>query len=172
MNNKSDIPLLPVYFDKYINLVQEENLFDAFENSIEFLENIDLAKISSVQYKSYRAGKWTVNEVIQHIADVERVLSAGVLMFARGEKSHIIDFDEELLAKNSRANQKDLKMILDELIAVRKATFSLFDTFEQDEYQKTGINWKFEISVLAMGFNIIGHQIHHFDMIESNYLTL
>lgn len=40
------------------------------------------------------------------------------------------------------------------------------------DYSKVGINWKHQINVLAMGFNIIGHQIHHLNFIEDMYYPL
>src|SRR5262249_38538943 len=38
--------------------------------------------------------------------------------------------------------------------------------------QNTGINWKYEISDLAKGFTVIGHQIHHLKIIEEKYYPL
>jgi len=35
-----------------------------------------------------------------------------------------------------------------------------------------GISWKYETSVLAMGFMMIGHQIHHLKVIEEKYFPL
>lgn len=163
---------MPEYFDRYINLVEEENLLESFENSIKFLENLDVNKLNLLEKKVYAEGKWTVNEIIQHITDIERLLVAGVLRFARGEKTYIIGFNEDEIAKNSKANHRNISMIINELISVRKSTFELYKTFDKEDFAKTGMNWKHEISVLAMGFNIIGHQIHHFNVIKEKYWNL
>lgn len=171
MQNKSNL-VMPEYFDRYINLVEEENLLESFENSIKFLENLDMDKLNLLNMKVYEEGKWTVNEIIQHITDIERLLVAGVLRFARGEKTYIIAFNEDEIAKNSKANNRSISMIINELISVRKSTFELYKTFDKEDFAKTGMNWKHEISVLAMGFNIIGHQIHHFNVIKEKYWNL
>jgi len=32
-----------------------------------------------------------------------------------------------------------------------------------------GVSWEYEISILGMGFMIIGHQAHHLNVIEERY---
>jgi hypothetical protein len=54
----------------------------------------------------------------------------------------------------------------------RLSTKALFESFDAETLQNTGVNWKYEISVLAMGFTIIGHQIHHLKIIEEKYYPL
>jgi hypothetical protein len=58
MLNKSDIAVMPEYFDRYINLVEDENLLTAFENSINFLENLDVQKLTQLKDKTYEAEKF------------------------------------------------------------------------------------------------------------------
>jgi hypothetical protein len=48
----------------------------------------------------------------------------------------------------------------------------LFNSFHDETLLRNAINWKYEISVLAMGFTIIGHQTHHLRIIEERYLPL
>lgn len=169
---KSDINPMPEYFDRYINLVEDIELEEAFEKSIVQLQLLDISTFVELKGKTYQEGKWTVNEIIQHIADIERLLCSGTLRFARDEKDFVISFDEDEMARKSKANSKSIKEIIDELIAVRQSTAALFKSFDAEDLLKTGINWKHRMSVLAMGFNIIGHQIHHLDFIDKKYLPL
>jgi hypothetical protein len=74
------------------------------------------------------------------------------------------------LAKDT--DQRTIDSLIDELKATRLSTKSLFESFEDQTLQNTGVNWKYEISVLAMGFTIIGHQIHHLRIIEEMYCPL
>ncbi|MNQ40397.1 DinB superfamily protein [compost metagenome] len=169
---KSELKTVPEYFDRYINLVEDIDLFEAFNKSIEELKNLDFNLFKKIGFKTYTLNKWTINEIIQHIADIERLLISGTLRFVRGDENFIISFDEENIAKNSKANEKDLRQIVNELISVRRSTIKLFETFDEEDFHKSGINWKYRISIEAMGFNIIGHQIHHINFIKDNYYQL
>jgi DinB superfamily len=169
---RTDIKTLPEYFDKYINLVSDIDLFEAFENSVKQIEVLDLLTIKLIGTKTYQPNKWTVKEILQHITDVERLLIAGTLRFVRNEKDFVIAFDENEIARQSKANDRTIEQILAELLAVRNSTIPFFKTFDKDDFQKSGINWKHRITVEAMGFNILGHQIHHLQFIENNYYPL
>jgi hypothetical protein len=71
-----------------------------------------------------------------------------------------------------KADQRAIASLIDELGITRLSTKGLFDSFGDQALQNSGINWKYEISVLAMGFTIIGHQIHHLKIIEERYYPL
>lgn len=172
MYNKTEITKMPFYFDRYIYLVEESNLKNAFENSIQVLENLDIDFYRSLQGKKYAEGKWTVNEIFQHVADFERVFAFRTLLFARNFPESQNGIDENRLAMHSKANTRDIKEIIDDLIIARKSSWSLFSSFDAEDLQKTGINWESEMSVLAMGFLMVGHQNHHMKVIKELYWNL
>jgi len=169
---RTELETIPEYFDKYINLVDDIDLFEAFNKSVYDLKALDFTLLQKIGFKTYAPNKWTINEIIQHITDIERLLISGTLRFVRGDENYIISFDEENIAKNSKSSEKEIENIIDELISVRQSTIKLFESFDQEDFQKSGINWKHRISIEAMGFNIIGHQIHHLNFIKNNYYQL
>lgn len=169
---RTEIKVLPDYFDRYINLVEDIDLFQAFEESLKQIEALDLQKVKLIGNKTYQADKWTIKEILQHVTDIERLLIAGTLKFARNENDFVIAFDEIEMARQSKANSKTIEQIITELIAVRKSTIELFSTFDELDFQKSGINWKHRITIEAMAFNIIGHQIHHIRFIENYYFSI
>jgi hypothetical protein len=71
-----------------------------------------------------------------------------------------------------KADQRAIESLIDELKITRLSTKALFESFDDEALQNTCINWKYEISVLAMVFTIIGHQIHHLKIIEERYCPL
>lgn len=169
---KSQIHPMPEYFGRYINLVEDIELTDAFKNSVDKINSLDLALLAKIGNRTYAPGKWTVNEIIQHITDSERILSYRTLLFAREDQTVPARFDEDLLAKNSKANSRTIAAITEELKAVRQSTIALFKTFDTADLQKTGMSWKDKMSVLAMGFAMIGHQVHHLNFIATHYHKL
>ncbi|MBA3692169.1 MAG: DinB family protein [Acidobacteria bacterium] len=166
---KSDINPMPQYFDRYINLVADVELSQAFDDSISQLNELDRNLLTRLDGKKYAPDKWTVKEILQHIIDFERILSYRALLFARREGSIPQGVDEKLLGANLNADKRLIDALVDELIIVRVSTKTMFDSFDDEMLQTGGTNWKYEISVLAMGFSIIGHQIHHLKIIEEKY---
>lgn len=169
---KSEINPMPEYFDRYINLCADKDLHELFTDSINQLKTIDYSLLTHLKNKRYLPGKWTVNDILQHITDIERLLCAGTLRFARNESSFVISFNENEMVKNSTANDRTIEALMNELISVRHSTISLYQSFDKSDLLKTGINWKHRISVLAMGFNIVGHQLHHLNIIKERYYPL
>ncbi len=163
---------MPQYYDRYINLAADIELDRAFQQSISQIRMLDLNLINKIGKKTYAPNKWTINEIIQHLIDWERIFCYRALLFARKVETNPPGFDENLMAANSKANNKNIIGIIDELKFVRQSTISLYKSFDKVDLLKTGINWKHEMSVLAMGFTILGHQIHHFDFMKTHYYML
>src|SRR5215213_10305437 len=163
--NKSFIDPMPEYFDRYINRVGDVELKKAFEISLKDILDLDINMLLKIGARSYEENKWTINEIFQHLIDAERILSFRTLLIARQDLSKPPGFDQEQLARNSRANSRTLHSILDELILVRKATMAMFNSFDDEILLHKGYNWKYEMNVLAMGFIIVGHQNVHVETI-------
>ncbi len=169
---KSDINPMPDYFDRYINLVADVELPQAFDDSIRQLDELDKNLLKKIGDTKPAPNKWTAKEIIQHVIDFERILSFRAMLFARREGSIPQSVDQDRLAKNMRAEKRLIDSLIAELKAVRASTKAMFDSFDEEMLLAKGTNWKYEISVLAMGFAVLGHQIHHFKIIEENYYSL
>lgn len=162
----------PEMFNHYIALVEDENLDLAFTNSIIDLWLLEMDWIEELKELRYEPGKWTVKEILQHLGDVERILCAGVLRVVRGEAGCNIEFNANDMVQQGRANEKGVEKIIEDLINVRKSTHSLYRTLSTEELQKDGIHWKHRVSVVTMGYIIIGHQEHHLKIIKEKYFPL
>jgi len=169
---KLDINPMPPYFDRYINLVDDVELQRAFADSIQQLNTLDKSLLSKLNGKRYAPEKWTVKEIFQHVIDWERILSYRALLFARHKGAISQAVDGDLFAANTSVERRTLDALVDELKTVRAATRAMFESFDDEMLLNTGINWKYEMSVLAMGFCLVGHQIHHLKIIEEKYFPL
>lgn len=169
---KSDINPMPEYYDRYINLNGDVELLEAFDESLRQLENFDLEALKKLGNKVYAPDKWTVKAIIQHMIDFERILGYRALLFARKDGNPRQGIDQGLIAETANADRRETEDLIDELKIVRLASKLLFASFDDQMLKTTGISWKYEIPVLALGFTIIGHQIHHFKVIEEKYFPL
>lgn len=169
---KSDIKRLPEYFDYYINLNEDIELTEAFNKSLKQIDELDINKLKRIGLKVYADGKWTINKIIQHLIDWERIWCYRTLIAVRSEGTNPTGLDHNIMADNSNADELTDEQLLAELRAVRLATKAMFDTFNDRILLS---NCKFnnnQMSVLAMGFNLLGHQIHHFKIINERYFPL
>ena len=169
---RSDITIMPEYFERYIRQVDDIELDDAFRKNLDRLATINLAKLKSLQNRSYAEGKWTIKDIFQHVIDTERVMAYRTLRYARRDGVIPQGYDQDLFASNANAENRTLEDILEELKQLHQATRLMFRSFDAETLQVTGINWNKEMSVLAMGFLITGHFIHHLKVIDEKYLPL
>ena len=166
---KSDIRILPEHFDQYITLVVEEELVISLQNTLKIEQIIDISLLNKKADYSYAPGKWSVKDVLQHLIDAERVLSYRALCFARNDQTELPGFDESQYGEHMMANWRTIDDLLIEMKVVRNATILLFKNFNDEMLLRKGICYKVKIDVLSLGFAIIGHQKHHFNIIKSKY---
>ncbi len=119
---------------------------------------------------AYAEGKWTINQVLQHIIDAERVFSYRAVRTARLDTTPMPGFDENTWA--AAANQTDRKWndLVEEFTSLRTATEWLFASLGDKELVFEGMASNTPINALALGYVIAGHVQHHMDIINERYL--
>lgn len=169
---KSDIVPMPEFFERYINLVEEDDLTEALINAQQVIEQLDRNMLRKIGSKVYAPGKWTVNDIFQHIIDNERIQSFRALWFARGDTHELPGYDEDNFAANARTDNRSIDDILDELLTVRKSTIQLFSSLEPEALKRVGTCFQRKVPVLGLGFMLAGHQIHHLRVLKERYEPL
>ncbi len=162
---------LPEYFDRYILKCDDVTLLESLEISLNELKNAPVDKWKALGDKVYAPGKWTVKDILQHIIDTERVFCYRALSFARGEKK-VMSYDEDDFAKSAQAINRTLEDLLEEAILLRQTTILLYKSFTDEMLSRTGMGFKGEYSVAAIGFIFGGHQRWHFGVIEERYFPM
>ncbi len=166
-----DLPYLPEFFDRYINLVPEElDLLDALESFKTVFDDLEDIIIPYENFR-YEEGKWTPKDIIQHIIDTERILSYRALAFSRGDINVLPGFDEERYARNTTAANRTVSDLLKEFKIVRSATIQLFKNMTDTMLLGEGICFNQKITSLALGFVIIGHPLHHINTLKERYFV-
>ena len=167
---RPDLSRVPEFYHNYISQVPEDDIIEAFKKEtlslIHFLETIPSDKFD---YR-YADGKWTIKEVLQHIIDGERVFDYRALCFARKDPSPLPGFDENIFAKNSKADRRNWNDVLEEFKVVRKGSEFLFTSFDDEQLNTSGIASSHSNYVLAFGYIVIGHSMHHQKIIKERYL--
>ena len=118
---------------------------------------------------AYAPGKWTLREVVSHIADGERVFAYRALRFGRGDRTPLPGFDQDLWVPESHAATRPWPDLLADLAAVRAATLHLFRSFAAADLERRGEASGFEVSVRAIAWILAGHELHHRRILVERY---
>lgn len=165
-----DLSRIAPFYHNYINQVKEDNISKAFDRYspalISFFEKIPAEKYD---YR-YAEGKWTIKEVLQHIIDAERIFCYRALRFARKDTTPLSGFDENLFAENAKITNRNWQDLLEEFKTVRKGSEYLFNSFDEEQLQLNGIASNTPTYVLGIGYILIGHSVHHQNVIQERYL--
>src|SRR5262245_43619843 len=84
----------PEYFEKYVSLVPEDDVFAALEPQSSLIEELAARVDPSRETFAYAPGKWSVRELLGHVGDGERVFAYRALTFSRFDPQSLPGFDE------------------------------------------------------------------------------
>lgn len=118
----------------------------------------------------YEAGKWSVKEVVGHVADTERVMAYRALRIGRGDQTPLPGFDQDAFVRGLVWDEIPLPALLDDLHLVRMATLSLLAGFPDDVLGRRGTASGAAVSVRGLCFIIAGHERHHLRILRERYL--
>jgi hypothetical protein len=168
---KLDIESVPVFYQRYVNHVIHLDLIEALEYSSKNFEQLVSSIPEELGDYAYASGKWTIKELLVHLMDAERIFAYRALRFSRNDKTPLSGFDENLYVPESNASTRSLRQLQDETVRLRASTIDLFGSFNPTMLERTGSANNTEISVLALGYVIGGHQLHHAAVLTERYLT-
>lgn len=159
------------YTMMYIGLLPDdglvlEHLATNLESTKQFMRSFPTAKLTV----PHAAGEWTINEILVHIIDDERIYCYRALRVARNDMTELPGFEQDDYVPYSRANHRDLEDILAEFTAVRQATITFFNSLDDAALLRSGISADKVMSVRAAAYHIAGHELHHVNSIRENYL--
>ena len=159
-------PYYGTYIEKTGNLSLKDGLITSGEKTLSFLNSLPKDKLEF----RYAEGKWTIKEIILHLMDAERVFSYRALRIARHDKTPLPGFEQDDYIVPSQANKRSLDDLINEYKAIRLSTVALFNSFSDDMLVQLGTASNSPVSVRAIGFIIMGHEIHHCEVIKERYL--
>lgn len=117
----------------------------------------------------YERGKWSIKEVVGHLADVERIMAYRALRIARGDTTPLPSFDENAYVPVAKFDSRSLADLVGELRTARAATLALLRTFDAEAWRRRGTASGKPVSVRALGYMIPGHERHHVEILKTRY---
>jgi hypothetical protein len=114
-------------------------------------------------------GKWSIREILGHLADMERVMAYRALRIARGDRAPLAGIDQDQYVANSYASQRTIADLRSELRAVRASSIGLFASFPQNVWLGQDVIEGDAVSVRALAYIIVGHDLHHLQQLADRF---
>lgn len=169
---KAALPAMPAFFDRYINLAPDFDLLDALRQTATIDNLIDRNTLDALGDQRYAPGKWTMRDIVQHLIDTERIMTYRALRIARADQTPLPGFDENSFAELADASHRSLADLCTEYAELRRSTLQLFGSFTNEMLLRSGTASDKTISVLALGFVLVGHPMHHANIVRERYVPL
>ena len=158
------------YFDRYIQLStstdMETTLVESHNHLVQLIQSFSEDEMNY----QYAEEKWTIKEIVQHLIDTERIFVYRALRFARNDSTELPGYDHNQYVRESNANEKFKNQLLNEFVAVHRATIMFFNQLPEIALSRKGIASGEELSVKMIAHIIAGHTHHHLSVIEDKYL--
>lgn len=158
------------YAQTYVDATTGETIAELLanhsKNILDFINAIPENKSSF----SYANDKWTVKQMLQHMIDTERIFSYRAVTFARKDTVVLFGFDENNYANAAPANHRTLADLKLEFSLLRQATDLFMVSLSAENLLQKGIASNHIITVNAIAFITIGHNLHHIKVLQERYL--
>ena len=154
----------PYYFE-----LAKHNSLQSVVSDIPTIEILQHISEEQAQYR-YEPRKWSIKQVVGHIADHERIKMFRAFQLSRDESVELWGYDQEALVRNSRFGELSLQALLTDFSNVRKASISFVEGLSEHQLKRTGMARQYEISLEEFLRSIVGHERHHVRIIQENYL--
>lgn len=154
------------YYGLYINRVPPGDIIDQLENQISEFSDV-LNSVSEEQacvlHDPYT---WTIKQVVGHMIDCEKVFGYRAHRFACNDLRPILGMEQNDFVDNLDYDLPLLSDMAIELKCSRRSNLLFFKRIPENAWSRTGVADGNTISVRAIAYILVGHIIHHLEIIK------
>lgn len=156
------------FFLYYIEMSGTEDCQKLFgtPDNIAFLNSLTEEQAS---YR-YAPDKWSVKQVVGHMADHERIMTYRALRVSRKDDTPLAGYDQNAYVDNSNFDNVPFKDLMQDYQNARNASISLMNCLSKEQWQLKGQIWKFNLNIEEIMRAVIGHEFHHLNVIKERYM--
>lgn len=119
----------------------------------------------------YAPEKWSIKQMVGHLADTARIMSYRLLRIARGDTTPLAGFEENDYVRNANFEVFSLEELLAHYKLVRESTQALLESLPEEAWTRKGTVNNGTLSVRAQACIMIGHDFHHLMILKERYLV-
>jgi hypothetical protein len=159
------------YYERYISLVPGEDILKTLDDQRRQTMLLLSGRDDADGDFRYAPAKWSAKEVLGHVCDAERVFAYRALRISRADATPMEGFEQDDYVRNGPFANHPLGDVVEDFIAVRRATLSLLRNLDEAAWMRRGIANKNEVSVRGIAYIIAGHELHHRGILEEKYFV-
>ncbi len=159
------------FYHGYIAEVPGEEIGTYLETQLTDLERLLAPLDESTAGSRYAEGKWSIKEVVGHLADSERIFGYRLLRIGRGDATPLPGFVENAYVPAGEFDARPLTSVVGELRAVRQGTIALAHGLPARAWPRRGEASGKVISARALAYIVVGHLTHHERVLRERYLV-
>lgn len=159
------------YYERYISLVSGSDILTTLESQRRQMLLLLSGRDDVDGDFRYAPDKWSAKEVLGHVCDTERIFAYRALRISRGDRTPIEGFEQDDYVRNGPFAVRPLAELIEDYIAVRRATLTLLRNLDEQAWLRRGIANKNEVSVRAIAYTMAGHELHHRRILEEKYFA-
>jgi hypothetical protein len=157
------------YAEQYILLVTGDDILASLTAQLKQTATLFSGRSERDGNFRYAPDKWSVKEVVGHIADTERIFAYRALRIARGDQTPLEGFEQEDYVRGARFGARKLADLVEEYADVRQASLALFRSLGEEAWPRRGVASGNPVTVLALAYLIAGHELHHRKILDERY---
>lgn len=155
-------------FPYYLNFVKNMDCRSLYSSSstVTFLNSINEEKANYC----YAPNKWSIKQIVGHITDHERIKIFRAFLLSRNELVQLWGYDQNSLVDNSRFEELTLRQLVTDFANVRNASASFVESLSESQMHIKGKANQYEVTLENFLRSIIGHEMHHINIIKERYI--
>jgi uncharacterized damage-inducible protein DinB len=158
------------YAATYVNKVPNGPVLEILDYLKESTYNFFSRMTAEQADYAYAEGKWTLKQVLGHMIDTERFFSFRAFCFSRGDKSPLPGFEQDDYVLNANFDARSIQDLANEFKVVRESSLYIYSSLSPEQQLLIGTASNHPVSVRALVYMTIGHEIHHLDIVKSRYI--
>jgi uncharacterized damage-inducible protein DinB len=113
-------------------------------------------------------GKWTIKEILAHLADGEVILGSRYRFIAAHDRPRIQSYEQDLFAARLGALNARAADLVDDFAMVRAANIGLLERLPDEAWDRVGLHAeRGEESIRKLVHLYAGHDRHHLAQVET-----
>lgn len=157
------------FYHGYIARVHGENIAEQLSGQLAEVKALFATLDDARGLERYAPGKWSIKEVLGHLTDAERIFAVRLLRISRGDRTPLPGFDEKAYVPAGRFDERPLRSLVDEFMAVRQGTIALVQGVPRDSWGERGEASGNAVSARALAYIMVGHVAHHLGVLRDRY---